>query len=58
VHTMFARTFALSPKGVEMEEIFGYVNTIHNSFYHYLIYIHTTNIFILISFFKDGGDAG
>jgi hypothetical protein len=27
-------------------------------FYDDLIYIHTTNIFILISFFKDGRDAG
>ena len=27
-------------------------------FYHDLIYIHTTNIFILISFFKADGDAG
>jgi hypothetical protein len=27
-------------------------------FYHDLIYIHTTNIFILISFFKAEGDAG
>ena len=59
MHTTFARTFALlSMKGEEMQEIFGYVNTIHNSFYHYLIYIHTTNIFILISFFVDARDAG
>ena len=32
--------------------------TLFTFFYHDLIYIHTTNIFILISFFKDGGDAG